>query len=395
MGVYGWIKDRVTKRSFNLRDTAMFNYTAFVNDESILRSSDTYSLMKLISDQVALSDFVVEDTTTGKVSSSPQALHALRVLNRPNDYLTGFEFKKLLTNTYLLEGDVYPFYDGKQIHVLSGAVSELTAAGTERITCYGSDIPPYMVRHIKNMGLNHADGVGLLELARETLEGVMNAEKAITEKYKKGGLIAFLLKLDTHLYAAANNNLQQVEEILDQLEDINTTHKTKMIPLGKGYDIKALESPIDDEKILKYLNVYKKDLGKYFGLDAELLEEIEKKDMEQAMMMLFTNCLKPIFKNFEEHLSQLFFPTDSNLRIRFRYNVLDYVSFKTKTDIGYNLVRTMIATPDDAREMLGFPRLETPESSKLYVSKDLVGIDKLDEASKGGDASGENGATDV
>lgn len=36
-----------------------------------------------------------------------------------------------------------------------------------------------------------------------------------------------------------------------------------MIPLGKGYSIDTLKSPLDDEKTLAYLNVYKKDLGKF------------------------------------------------------------------------------------------------------------------------------------
>lgn len=101
--------------------------------------------------------------------------------------MTSFEFKKLLTNVYLLRGDVYPFYDGSQLHILNNAYSELTNSGIEKITVAGVVVPGYMVRHIKNIGLSHIEGVGLLELARETLEGVMNAEKALTEKYKKVG----------------------------------------------------------------------------------------------------------------------------------------------------------------------------------------------------------------
>ncbi|MBS4161982.1 phage portal protein, partial [Klebsiella pneumoniae] len=164
------------------------------------------------------------------------------------------------------------------------AYSELTAAGTEKITVSGEVVPSYMVRHIKNIGLSHLEGVGLLELAKETLEGVMNAEKALTEKYKKGGLMAFLLKLETHLSPTNTNQTKTVKAILDQLEGIKDSGKTKLIPLGRGYEIEALESPVDDEKTLKYLNIYKKDLGKFFGMDKDLLDKLEEKDMEQAMM---------------------------------------------------------------------------------------------------------------
>ncbi|WP_445430038.1 phage portal protein [Bacillus atrophaeus] len=382
MGVFRSIAGWFSKRSFNWLGNSYFNYGSYVNDDNILKSSDTFNLMKLISDQVALAEFVVEDVQTGKDSKDPRAAHALRVLECPNDYLTGFEFKKLLTNIYLLRGDVYPFYDGNQLHILNNAYSELTDAGVEKITVAGENVPRFMVRHIKNIGLNHLEGVGLLELARETLEGVMNAEKALTEKYKKGGLMAFLLKLEAHLSPTNTTQTKTVKAILDQLEGIKDSGKTKMIPLGKGYEIEALESPVDDEKTLKYLSIYKKDLGKFFGLDKDLLDKLEEKDMEQAMMKLFTSCLKPIFKNVEEHLTILLFGKNSGLRLRFRHDRLDYVGMKTKTDIAYNLVRTSIAVPDDAREMLGFKRLNTEESSKLYISKDLVGLDRLEDVLK-------------
>ncbi|MGG3103617.1 phage portal protein [Bacillus velezensis] len=380
------------KRSFDIQGSSYFTYGHFLNDDNILKSSDTYNLMKLISDQIAMTDFIVEDKYTGKPVNDWRSQKALKALNNPNDYLTGFEFKKLLTNVYLLRGDVFPFYDDQknQLHILEGTQYELTAAGTECFSYSGSIIPNYMIRHIKNIGLNHLNGVGLLELAKETLEGVMNAEGALTEKYKKGGLIAFLLKLDAHLTPTNTMQNKTVKAILNQLEEIPTSNKTKLIPLGKGYDIQALESPVDDEKILKYLNVYKKDLGKYFGLDIDLLDKLEQKDMEQAMMKLFNSCLKPIFKNFEEHLSILLFGKDSNLKVKFKHNLLDYVGMKQKTDIAYNLVRTSIATPDDSREMIGFERLGTEESSKLYISKDLIGLDKLEKVTESALEGGEN-----
>ncbi|MCK1973332.1 phage portal protein [Bacillus safensis] len=392
MGIVQRIKQLFSsKRSVDLFNNSFFNFGTYVNDDNILSSSDTYYLLKLISDQVALANFIVEDET-GKDIYTGQAAKVLKQLNNPNDYLTSYEFKKLLVNVYLLRGEVFLFHEGSQLHILDNVYAEMTNYGYEKYSLGGQGIPRYMIRHIKNIGVNHLKGVGLLDLARETLEGVMNAEKALTDKYKKGGLMAFLLKLEAHLSPTNANQNKTVKKILDQLEDIKDSGKTKLIPLGKGYEIEALESPVDDEKTLQYLSIYKKDLGKYFGLDKELLDKLEEKDMEQAMMKLFTSCLKPIFKNIEEHLTALLLGEDSGLKIKFRHDLLDFVGIKTKTEIAYNLVRTMIATPDDARKMLGWDPLNTEESSKLYVSKDLVGIDRLHEeaanALKGGEDDG-------
>lgn len=386
MGIRQWLRSNVThmlKRS-GIFDRYYWNYGGNVTDETILQSSDIYNLMKLISDQIALTDFLVEEDN-GKDIKDPLVM---KVLKNPNSYLTSFEMKKLIVNTFLIRGKVYLFKNEDSLHVLNGVHSELVENGEKSYTINGQEIPNDMIAHIKNMGTNHLDGIGLLDLATQTLEGVLNAEKSITEKYKKGGLLAFLLKLDTHISPANKQQTAMTQAILDKLEETGQGNTIQLIPLGKGYEIDALKSPVEDEKILQYLSVYKKDLGKFFGVDLEQLLELQKSDTEKFMMMLHTTVLKPIIRNLEEHLTKLFYP-DGGRKIRFKTNILDFVTMKTKTDIAYNLVRTSIATPNDARELLGFDKLDQEEAKKLYISKDLVGLDQLGsalkEALKGGE----------
>jgi len=116
------------------------------------------------------------------------------------------------------------------------------------------------------------------------------------------------------------------------------------------------------------------------------------------MMYLHNKAVKPITRNFEEHLSVLFFGANSSKRIKFKINILDFVPYSTKTNIAYNLVRTMVARPDDAREMLGFEQLGTEEAMKLYISKDLIAGEDLGKATadslKGGDDDSDTGDED-
>lgn len=362
----------------------------FANDENILHSSDVYELLQDISNQIALAQVVVEDQETGKDITNH---HILKLLRNPNKYLTGTEFMKLMVNTYLVEGEVYPFYTGKEIHIVSNVDSELDSNLEEHFKINGTEIPSTMIRHIKNVGLNHLTGVGLKQLGKDTLEGVMSAEKVLTDKYKKGGILAFLLKLDAHINPKNGAQSILINSILDQLEGIDDSRTIKLIPLGKGYLIDELKSPIDDAKILSYLNVYKKDLGKFLNIDVETYRAMLKTDLEKAMMYLHNKSIKSIMQNFEDHLSLLFFGPNSNLRLKFKINVLDFVTYSTKTNIAYNLVRTMITAPDDSREMLGFDRLFTEESMKLYISKDLIAGEDIskatDDSLKGGDKGGQ------
>jgi hypothetical protein len=382
MGWRDWFSHFVYKRmeKRGMRDDILGNSIryggVYMTNSNILESSDVYELLQDISNQMMLADIIVEDTEGNEIKDD----FALHMLRYPNHYLTQSEFIKLMTNTYLLEGETFPFLNGDQIHVASDVYTELDTNLVEHFMIGGEEIPSYMIRHVKNIGADHASGKGILDLGRDTLEGVMSAEKTLTDKYKKGGLLAFLLKLDAHINPQNATQSKLMNAILDQLEAIDDARSVKMIPLGKGYEIETLKSPLDDEKTLAYLNVYKKDLGKFLGINVDTYTALMKEDVEKAMMYLHNKAVRPIMKNFEDHLSLLFYGQNPDRRIKFKLNILDFVTYSNKTNIGYNLVRTAITSPDNVADMLGFPKQNTKESQAIYISNDLTEIGKKEEA---------------
>lgn len=368
----------------------------YVTDENILQSSDVYELMQDISNQMMLADIVTIDEAGNEIRND----FAINVLRKPNNYLTGAEFMKIMTNQYLLAGEVFPVLDGDQLHLATSVYTELDDRLIEHFKVGGTEIPGYMIRHIKNVGTNHLKGVGLMHLGKSTLEGVMSAEKVLTDKYTKGGLMAFLLKLDAHINPQNAAQSKLIKAVLNQLESIDQTNTIKLIPLGKGYTIETMKSPVEDEKILAYLNVYKKDLGKFLGINVETYQALMKTDIEKAMMYLHNKAVRAIMKNFEDHLSLLFYGQNSGKRIKFKIDILDFVPYSVKTNIAYNIVRTGITSPDiTAVKFLGLPAQGTPESQAIYISNDLSKIgekDATDDSLKGGDEKNdEKGNKDV
>lgn len=276
----------------------------YVNDSSIMESSDVYELVQDISNQVALATPVVIGPDGNEVKDH----HLLKILQRPNDYLTGFEFTKLETNTLLINGETFPLTDRDQLHLAYGVTTKINERLQEEFEMNGQNIPGQMIRHIKNIGTDSLKGAGIIDLARNTLEGVLSAEKVLTDKYTKGGLLAFMLKLDAHINPNNSAQTKIVKAILDQLEGTqnDSDHSVKMIPLGKGYSIETLKSPVDDAAILNYLGVYKKDLGKFLGINVDTYQSLMKTDIEKAMMYLHNKAIKPILKNKSEHYTALF-----------------------------------------------------------------------------------------
>ena len=350
------------------RDIGLSNL--YADNDTILQSSDLYELIQDLSNQVALATPIIKDKEGNEIKDHS----VLDVINKPNDYLTGFEFAKLEMNTFLAEGEVFTITDGEQLHIAYGVQTKLLSDLSIRYEMNGHVIPSVNIRHIKNIGTQGRKGVGIVDLAKNTLEAVLNAENVLTTKYIKGGLIAFLLKLDAHINPTNGTQSKLVNAILDQLEGTSDDNKIKMIPLGKGYSIETLKSPIEDDNILKYLGVYKKDVGKFLGINVETYQYLLKHDLEKAMMYIHNKVVKPYLKNKSDHYSALFFEPDSGYRIEWEINILDFVPYSTKTNIGYNIVRTGITSPDNVAEMLGFPRQNTEESTSIYISRDLMKI---------------------
>lgn len=389
-----WIYNQAEKRGYfsNVIGNSVRWGSRVVNSGNILESSDVYELISDISNQAVLAEPYIVDQNGKEIKKHP----VLSLLKKPNDYLTGSEFAKLQINSVLLSGDAYLMYVEGQLHLVNGVYSDIDSNLNEKYSLNGKEIPGTMIEHIKNASTSFVEGTGILELGKSTLDGVLNAESILNDKYQKGGLLAFLLKIDSVINPQNKAQKIMIKSIIDQLDGASTSGSTKMIPLSKGFTIETLESPVDDTKIIEYLKMYKPDLGKFLGINVDTYQKLMSTDIEKAMMYLHNKVIKPYLKNLSEHYTNLLMK-DSNLRIEWRLNTLDFVSYSTKAQIAYNQVRSGLMTPDDGAKILGLEPKNTAESTQLYISKDLVPLSMLKDVQnlKGGDNDENTGTTNV
>ncbi len=85
----------------------------YTGDDNILESSDVYELLQDISNQMMLAEIVVEDKDGKEIKNDS----VLKVLKNPNNYLKQSEFIKLMTNIYLLQGEVFPGLLARSCHI--------------------------------------------------------------------------------------------------------------------------------------------------------------------------------------------------------------------------------------------------------------------------------------
>ena len=107
--------------------------------------------MQDISNQVALAEPVVIDPQGNEVKNH----QVLKILKNLNNYLTGYEFSKLETNTFLINGEVFPILNGDELHLAANVYTELDDNLIEHFKINGEELPSFMIRHMKNIGTNY------------------------------------------------------------------------------------------------------------------------------------------------------------------------------------------------------------------------------------------------
>ncbi|PFJ57001.1 hypothetical protein COJ10_28125 [Bacillus thuringiensis] len=152
----------------------------YAGDDNILESSDIYELIQDISNQMMLAEIVVEDKDGKEIKNDS----VLKVLKNPNNYLTQSEFIKLMTNIYLLQGEVFPVLDGDQLHLASNVYIELDDRLIEHSKVNGEEIPSF----IEKQELESTPGLleDLFIHVKETIQ-IQNMNQRITKSPVKTG----------------------------------------------------------------------------------------------------------------------------------------------------------------------------------------------------------------
>lgn len=79
-------------------------------------------------------------------------------------------------------------------------------------------------------------------------------------------------------------------------------------------------------------------------------------DIEKVMMYLYNKVIKLILKNKSEYYLVFFFMFNFGYWVEWKINILDFVFYFIKINIGYNIVWIGIISFDNVVEMFGFFR---------------------------------------
>lgn len=215
----------------------------------------------------------------------PATGHPLRkVLQRPNDWQTSSEFRKMLTAHAVLKGNGYalkitsmgrvialwPIKNPDRMEVTQNKDMTLSYAWSRddgtRVTLEQGD-----VLHLRGLTLDGIKGVGVLSFARKALGLAIDAEDAAARMYKQGVIAGLVFSKSGSLGDEAFARLKT------QLSDLGGVENArKALILEDDLKVDASLMSAEDLQFLQSREFARSDIGMFFGVPPHMYGDTVK-----------------------------------------------------------------------------------------------------------------------
>lgn len=289
-----------------------------------------------------------------------------RVLARPNEDMTGFEFVELISRSLDLAGNFYarivrtPDGEPKALYPITSGVVVERVAGSRRLryrvtgAAGESVLLDHEVLHVKNYGTDGILGQSALQLARGSLQLEIaqneTAEKLSTDGMRIAGVISHPGKLSGEAKTRIRHDFEKTHKGPDNAGRLAVFEEgMKFIPAQfSAADSELLESRrLSAESTALIFGVHPASLG--------LANTSAYASAAQAALDLVSNTLNPLAARIESAVERALIPPDSDLFVEFQLDGLlradpagRWTSYRIARDVG-------AMSPNDIRKLENLP----------------------------------------
>jgi len=330
-----------------------------VTPSSALAYTPVYRAASLIANDVARTEMYVEDVTLG------------RLLENPNRWQNGFEFRRAMTLQCLLYGNAFALIN----RTLGGELLELLPLDIESVSLdlskaepfyktrqYG-DVPTDAMLHIRAIGLDGLWGESPVRLCRTSLQVLASQENAQLEVMKNAGNPKLAFVHPGPLSEAAR---QSISEKFVQSHS-GAQNAGRPLVLAEGMRVERISSTLDDNGIAAARKYSIEDVSRIYGVPTSYLSEHTTTafgSMEWLSRMYVDACLSHWFATWHSELKAKVAPFSA---IRFDTDTIARPSLAEQFAALRTGVESGVITRNEAREWLDLdplPGLDEPIVAK-------------------------------
>jgi HK97 family phage portal protein len=357
-----------TQEGTNVNTTANVSYlTAFKTLESVHRG------VSMVVGACASLDYDIKEKTHDGTYPGFRIKSLNTLLNqRPNPYQSTQEFRTNIFTDFLLEGNVFLYYDGAFLYHLPAAevVIEPDEKTFVKGYTYNSQTPfdPYEIAHFKDLsGTSIYRGTSRLQAAQRNINILYKMQNFQETFFDNGAIPGFALGTENTLSQIAKD--KTVANWMKNYSPKNGSRKPIIIDSG----LKPLQLMTTTFKEMDFdisINRHNVKILETIGVPPVLLDGGNQANISPNLRLFYLETVLPIIRKFS-----------SSLELMTGYNI-DAVTSNVSAlqpdlkDIAayhVGLVNGGIITANEARTELRYEKDKDPESDKLRVPANIAG----------------------
>lgn len=313
----------------------------------------------------------------------------------PYSYLTPLEWVRVMETLKNIYGNSYAMieydynYQPIKMHILDpGYVEPIIEKGTKDLWYEVRDqdglvyIHNTNMIHFKHISTNGYKGINPLDVLKNTIDYDREIKEFSLNQMKNGLKANLVIKLGSKL------NEESMKEYTDML---GRFQKNGILFVDQGKEFQELKnSSFIDPKVFDVESITIARVARVYNIPLHKLlsEKQSYASAEQADLEYIKDTILPSIRQDEQELNKkLLTEEKKNQGYSFKFNLngLARADMKTRGDFYFKGIRSSWFTPNEIRSLEELPPVLGGD--QLFISRDLIPIDKIDSLLKGGEGN--------
>lgn len=346
---------------------------------SALRLSTVYRCVEVISSSVAqlpISLYKVDD----EGYNTKDRKHSVAILlgTEPNEFMTRYNFMKVIVSTILLKGNAYALIKRDKINQFP---TELELLSNDRIEFEagkykldGKPVNSSNILHFLNHSYDGMNGISVLQHARNTINLSTNSEAHASGFFKNGANVSGILTVEGSLSQTQKDDIK--ESWVNTFDPVTGTPNGIAVLEG-NMDFSPISINPSDAQLLETREFNVVDICRFFGVSPVKAFDLTKSSystVEASQLAFLTDTLSPLMENIELELERkLLLPSERmNYDIQFDEEALLRVDKNSLAEYYSKIFTIGVIKINEVRKQLNLPKLENGDVNFLQVNMSSV-----------------------
>lgn len=354
-----------------------------LTSDAALRVQTVYSCVRIISEDVGTLPIHVKR----RVGDSRQTLYShpiSRLLDRPNPFMTGVDFRRAMIASLELRGNAYAaiterdrkgyptrldLLEPDQVSVIQGDTDiYYSIAG-------GKYIPSRDIIHIKGFSLDGIEGKSPITMLRESIENARNSKRFSKNLYKRDLKTSTVFSTDEKISPANRAQLQSdLAKMLGKAKSVGTP-----IVLEGGMKVSSLTMSPEDAQFVQYSLMTTDEIAAGYRVPPHKVGDWTRgtySNNTQANLEYFTDCVRPLLEVIEAEFNEkLLLETErEDTYIDINFKGLLRTDVKTQTDNYRTMFNIGVYSSNDIRALEDLPAYDGGD--RYFVPANMMEVTK-------------------